>query len=159
MKQLLEIILARLNTVPVLRDVRLFNNQLQKLEKNETIHCPAVLVEMLNVEYESFNGGSDVQVGTCTIKVHIVDNSPLQGKEMDIYALKHTVHQYLHRFDGDHFNPLVRTEEQLDQDHDSVYDYQITYTIRFAEETTPLPDDTATFLFDYTADLTAENSA
>ena len=159
MKELLEILLARINTVPVLRDVRLFNNQLTKLEKNDSMFYPAALVEVLNVTYDGFNGGSDVQFGTVSFKVHVVDHSPLQGAEMDVYALKHTVHQYLHRFDGDHFNPLVRTEEQLDQDHDSVYDYQITYTTRFAEETTPLPDDTGTFPFDYTDDLTVENPA
>jgi hypothetical protein len=140
--------------------VRLFNNQLHKLSGHETLFYPAALLEVGNVVFEGFNGGSEIQYGTCLIKVHVLHNSVAQGHELEVYTLKQTVHQYLHRFSGDRFNPLARTEELLDLDHDSLYDYQITYTTRFAEETQPLPADAAgTFPFDYTAATTAEKPA
>jgi hypothetical protein len=151
-KDIIQLLIARLGLVPGVLESKVFNNQIQRQKDEGLSFYPQILVELLNVTYEEFNGGTDVQYGNAEVRVHIVNESLTQGEDYDIYNLKDLVHQYLHRYDGDgKFNPLVRTQETLDADHDNLYDYQITYTFRFAEETQPLPsDDTPDFPFDYT---------
>lgn len=131
MIQLLQSLLDRLNIIPGINYVALFNNQLQNA-KEENVFFPAVYVEVYGgVQYEA--GLGDVQYGTTTLRFHIVNESPLQGSEMDIYSLKAKVNEYLQHYTTGEFQPLVRTGEELDTNHDNLYIYKIDYQTRFAE--------------------------
>jgi hypothetical protein len=149
-KDIIQLLLARLRSIPGITEAQVFNNQLQHLDKLNIMGYPLVLIELLDIQYEAFMGGTEVQYGTAEVRIHVVGESITQGEDFGIYEVKSLVHQYLHRFDGSMFNGLVRTQETLDTDHDNLYDYQLTYTFRFAEETRPLPsEDTADFPFNY----------
>ena len=150
MKDIIQLLLARIGLISGISQALIFNNQLQNPKSEDLIFYPAVFVELMDVQFEPFHGGTERQYGTAEVRFHVVNDNLLQGADLGIYNLKDVVHQYLHRFDGDHFNGLVRTQETLDTDHASLYDYQITYTFRFLEETQPLPsEDTDDFPFDY----------
>lgn len=131
MIELLQALLNRCNTIPGINFVALFNNQLQN-KKEDNVFFPAIYLEVYNnVEYEA--GLGDVQYGTATLRFHLVNNSPLQGSEMDIYILKGKVNEYLQHYTNGKFQPMVRTAEELDTNHDNLYIYKIDYQTRFSE--------------------------
>jgi hypothetical protein len=157
MEQLLTLLLAYLETIPVVREARVFNNQLKHLPDQEQLLWPAVLVEPFNIVYTTLSG--PYQTVNCSIRFHIVNESPLQGDEMTIYQLKDQVHQYLFGFTGGGLlEPLQRDRENLDYSHDNLYDYQVEYSTRFTDMVEPLDEVTVQLAqIDLDYDLDVDN--
>lgn len=134
MKEIIQAIITRLNQVPSLKEVRIYNNQFSKLEKEEAFLYPAALVEVATIDYITLPQRN--QAATLTIRIHIVGESITQGSNDDftIYEVKEEVNQYLYGFTGDLFSPLERTHEETDSNHDAIYIYKMEYSTRFREE-------------------------
>ncbi|WP_046245017.1 hypothetical protein [Hymenobacter terrenus] len=143
MDEFLQLVLARLDQVPDLRDTtRIWNNQLRRLNEEQQFLYPVCFIEPTNVRYVDLSGGN--QEVTLTLTVHVVNESPFQGTELDIYTLKNQVNRYLYQFTASgNCTPFIRTSELLDLDHDNLYDYQISYTTLFREYVEPLDEQVA----------------
>lgn len=143
MKEILQNLIERLNMVPSLKEVRIYNNQFSKIDKEEAFVYPAALVEMATIDYTTMPQRN--QAATLTIRVHIIGESITQGENNDfaIYELKEEVNSYLYGFTGDLFSPLERTHEETDNNHDNIYIYKIEYLTRFNELIAPISPKTA----------------
>jgi hypothetical protein len=136
-KEVIQLLVNRLNLIPEIKEVRIFNNQLEHLEEEYQFIFPAALIEPFDISYLTLS--TELQEVTCGVRIHIIADSPLQGQEMTIYELGEAVNQWLYQYTGNgNLSPLVRTTAELDFNHSNVYVYKIEYTTRFVDKTIPL---------------------
>jgi hypothetical protein len=137
-KIILQKLISRLEQVPSVKEVKIYNNQLTKLDKEEITLFPCAFIELDNIEYTTMPERN--QYATMTVRIHIVGNSLTQGsnEDYDIYEVKEEINRYLYGFSSEIFTPLERNREETDSNHDSLYIYKIEYKTRFTEYIEPV---------------------
>ncbi|GAB3194682.1 hypothetical protein ABID22_000141 [Pontibacter aydingkolensis] len=137
-----------LTKVPEVQDVRLFNNQVQNMEKgSDTLYLPSVLIEFSNIEYGHKNHLN--QYGKASVKFHIVTEDYNSSPEIG-FTVRENVNRALNRYsDGVNFYPLERVGEEPDTNFTNVYVYVAEFKMDFIHYLTPeTPADTAEVMVD-----------
>ena len=149
MKEVYQLLKAKILTTPSIKTVKVFNNQLKKLAKEELFKFPAVFIEIVDVTMK-IRPQAQVQDVTATIRLHVVNNSVKQGDDFLIYEVKDQLHQYINKYSGDgKFRPLLRSSETLDFNHDSLYSYVMEYQTGWKDVTPPITPESEVTITDF----------
>lgn len=131
MKKILTAIKTKLATVPAIKHVALWRNQIDKMEdgKQDFMAFPAVFVEFLPATFSELGGGERLQQGSGTIRVHIV-GFELQMTDEQILDLPQTVYAALQglKDDAQSFSPLTRIADTPDNNITNVLHWQTDYS-------------------------------
>jgi hypothetical protein len=125
---------AVLKSIPEIRTVDLYNQQVKKLKEGKEVPFlfPAVFLEYSNITYKQEGAGT--QKGELTVTIHIYANN-FKDPVNEIFQLRAKVHRAIHglRSENDTFSSLVRTGEDPPSSWDSILEWQMDYQATFVD--------------------------
>ena len=134
-------IMAELTAIEAVQYVRIWNNQVQKIDahkvKMEMFPLPACFVETIAPE-QLASIGCGSYAGDVTFRIHVVmeeldAGGGNMGQNVNIFALKDAVVAKLFGFKPTGCSILQRKAESQNYDHDNIYHYQIDYITHFID--------------------------
>lgn len=124
-KDLYLAIKAKIKEKTCIKHVRLFNNQFENMEKEDTFAFPCVFVQFLNLDWSTETEG--VQKGDTTIRLH-VGFETLKTEDLEKFdIIDDQIHKYIEGLESEDFSKLSRTNEEQDVNHDNVYVWLMDY--------------------------------
>ncbi len=126
-REILAALQDRIKTnMPTVKTVRLYNSQPLNEEKEKAYPCPAVFIKFDSVIWTPLANG--MQNGDAVIKLYIQYNS-LKTEDEAIIDLIEDLHAYIQNFSiPGVMQPLSRTNERQDDNHDAVQVWEVEYT-------------------------------
>lgn len=139
-------IIEKLDSIKVENDnaiqqIGLWNNQFENEERETAFNYPCCFIEFTAINWESSNlsaqrttsvgNVSKEQKGEDTIiTLHVgffrLDDATFNFPDIDL--LTEAIYFVIQGLDSDVYNPLLRSEERQDTNHDGVIDWQIDFT-------------------------------
>jgi hypothetical protein len=129
-----------LNNVTDIQHVKLFNEQFLNMEdqREESFPFPCVFVSYDEIEWESIN--KYIQTGTLTftlkiaIEFYLDNDNHNESIDLYIFDLKNEVYKAVEGMSGSGttgvYSNATRISEATDNNHDSYYVYEQTFTVR-----------------------------
>ena len=114
-----------------LRHVRLFNNQFDRMEQEDTFLFPCLFVEFNELEWVQKSRG--LQEANALLRLHVGFES-LETEELDVFDLIDEIQLVLQDFSGECFTAMSRESETQDTDHDNVMVWIMDYATRITDE-------------------------
>jgi hypothetical protein len=161
MKELYLLLKAYLEvSVPALKHVRLWNNQLVYQEAGTQIPFayPAVFIEFQNVEYTDLQNFQ--QSANMDLVLHICNevwNTSSQEEQLDIFDLKDDIFKAISQIKLGLAGNLTRTREFPDIEHTNIYHLQQHWSVTYAETSANRPTQIIEVLLDLTKQIEISN--
>ncbi len=114
-----------------IKHVRLFNNQFEEMEREDTFPLPCVFIEFASLEWEQKSRG--LQEGEAIIRFHVGLES-VRTEELEMLDLIDQLHSVLQDFSTDISTAMSRETETQDTDHDNVMIWIADYSTRITDE-------------------------
>lgn len=108
------------------KHVRLYNDQFENMDKENTFAFPCVFVQFANLDWSTETEG--IQKGATIIRLHVGFES-LATEELDKFdVIDDEIHKYIEGLEGVDFTKLSRISEEQDINHDNVYVWLMDYS-------------------------------
>lgn len=108
------------------KHVRLYNNQFQNMDKENTFAFPCVFIQFLDLNWSTETEG--IQKGLATIRLHVGFETLAREDLGKFDVIDDEIHKYVEGFTGEDFTRLSRVNEEQDIDHDNVYVWLMDYS-------------------------------
>ena len=130
---------SKIEEITEINHVAVFNNQIEKSLEDQNKELPflypACFIHFENIDYTDLPEG--IQEGEGDMIVNVADWNLVES-ETNIFDLKTLVHQKIHllKDTSDKYAVIRRDEEEMNTDHAGVNVYEMTYQIKFIDDTT-----------------------
>jgi hypothetical protein len=161
MKELYLLLKAYLETsVPTLKHVRLWNNQLEYMEAGIQVPFafPAIFIEFQNVEYTDLQNFQ--QQAEMDLILHICNevwNTSNQEEQLDIFDLKDEIFASMSQIKLGKGGSVTRVREFPDNEHTNVYHLQQHWRVTYAETSANRATEIISVLLDLTKQIDVSN--
>lgn len=117
---------ARIETLPKMKYVRLWNNQFEREDVNVSFNYPCCFIEFSDINYiDDLNGRQRVNM---TVNLHIGFES-YKTEDTDILQLKQDVNALVHFWSTENNTKFLRRSEMQNFDHTNIQEYIISYGV------------------------------
>jgi hypothetical protein len=136
MKALYQELRARLESETSAEHVRLWNNQMELLEKNEQIpfQFPAIFIDFLDINWRQLGKGTQiadltVRFYVCFSSFHTTENE----EDVTMFDLVQEVYLVLQDYKPSMGGKLTKTREETDTRHTNMYVWIMDYTTTYQD--------------------------
>ena len=136
-KDVVNSIVAQLQTVAELQTVRVFNNDFKMMEagKTELFAFPCAFVQILSVS-NFIPVGAGCESADLTVRIligHEYYNGYGFNQDLDVFDLKDKVVRAMYNFQATACSPFQRVNEEQSFDHDNIYIYTVDFSTSFID--------------------------
>jgi hypothetical protein len=141
LKEFFEVIKTRLETeIPTIQTIDVWNNQFDNERKEKPFRFPAVFFEFINLPLRSEANG--IQKIDVEFILHVATSELHQT--FDLWDLCEAIGTSLHNYSGDNFSDITQRSFIMDNNHDRVNVWRLTFGCTLTDETKFKPNKQTT---------------